>query len=62
MFQNILSTFRKNLYLQILFLIIIINLLYIIWGYLTKKEAIITIKEKKILIFHVVVIHIQTII
>ena len=39
--------FVKNLYLQIILLIIFILIISIIYTYLTKREEIITIKEKK---------------
>lgn len=46
-FKKLISSLSKNLYLQIALLIIIILLLSILYAYLTKKEAIIMIKEKK---------------
>jgi hypothetical protein len=45
--MKIIQNLYKNPYLQLVLLIIIILLLSLLYTYATKREAIITIKEKK---------------
>lgn len=45
-FKKFISSLSKNPFLQIVFLVIFILVISVLYGYITKREAIIIIKEK----------------
>lgn len=45
-FKKFISSLSKNPFLQIVFLVIFILVISLLYGYITKREAIIIIKEK----------------